>query len=150
MGDGDVDEEEEGEREDEGSGDVGEERAVGDGDGELRWLRLEGERGAGGGRPALTSPVSRCRRCPRPDPASPGRIWPPRHHSDGDDPAVFYLRGRSARLNFPEEISSLASPSEGRGAQASPANRTAARCPRPRSGRRPLRSAPMSTRSRPA
>ncbi|KAL5214120.1 hypothetical protein ABZP36_003272 [Zizania latifolia] len=29
------------------------------------------------------------------------------------DTAVFYLRGRSARLNFPEEISSLASLSEG-------------------------------------
>jgi len=32
------------------------------------------------------------------------------------DTAVFYLRGRSARLNFPEEISSLASLSEGGGA----------------------------------
>ena len=116
VGDGDVDEEEEGEREDEGGGDAGEERAVGDDDDELRRRWLEGERGAGGGRPALTSPASRRRRCPRPDPASPGRIWPPRRHSDDDDPAVFYLRGRSARLNFPEEISSLASLSEGGGA----------------------------------
>lgn len=64
-------------------------KAVGDGADELRRRWLDGERGEREeGDRALASPASHRRRYPRPDPASPGRIWPPRHHSDSDDPAA--------------------------------------------------------------